>query len=418
MKRTFGMGLKLGLLNVGIAGILLLPYLVESATKVLVDTDSTQTLQNKTIDSTNTISGVDFSSPEITGTVTGGATYNSVTLSTATINSGTIPSPTISGTVAGTATYTAPVINGGTIQGTISGGTGLTMPSFTVPTSKMITLADAPSAGTDVANKDYVDAAVVAGGDLDALSDVSLSGEATGQVLRYGGSAWNNFDISSIFLPLAGGTMTGNLTLNGSPSSSLHAATKTYVDTADNLRVTKAGDTMTGALTLSGSPTAALHAATKGYVDGHVSVAVYTDLKAAGTAGGTFTQDAWQQRSLTTEAFDPDSIASLSSSDITLTAGEYLLYAQAVAYKVNTHQVRIWNSTDANVTQYGSVVRSNSGGDDIGISNVWGYLNVSSSKVIQLQHYCTTTNADDGLGLAINNGGAEVYAFFVLVKFT
>ena len=48
----------------------------------------------------------------------------------------------------------------------------------------------------------------------------------------------------------AGDTMTGFLTLNANPTSPLHAATKQYVDTADNLRVLKSGDTMTGQLTM------------------------------------------------------------------------------------------------------------------------------------------------------------------------
>jgi microcystin-dependent protein len=66
----------------------------------------------------------------------------------------------------------------------------------------------------------------------------------------------------------AGDTMTGPLTLPGSPSSGLHAATKAYTDAADALKVNKAGDTMTGPLTLPADPTAALHAATKQYIDG------------------------------------------------------------------------------------------------------------------------------------------------------
>lgn len=57
-------------------------------------------------------------------------------------------------------------------------------------------------------------------------------------------------------LPKAGGTMTGLLTLSGAPSSSLHAATKTYVDTGLATKqaslgytpVDKAGDTGVGAL--------------------------------------------------------------------------------------------------------------------------------------------------------------------------
>ena len=68
-------------------------------------------------------------------------------------------------------------------------------------------------------------------------------------------------------LPKTGGTMTGALTLPGAPTSGLHAATKTYVDTADAGKVSKTGDTMTGALTLPGAPTSGLHAATKTYVD-------------------------------------------------------------------------------------------------------------------------------------------------------
>lgn len=73
-------------------------------------------------------------------------------------------------------------------------------------------------------------------------------------------------------LPKSGGTMTGNLILNGAPTTDLQAATKKYVD--DNsgkgaLMLT--GGTMTGPLTLNGAPTTDLMAATKKYVDDAVS---------------------------------------------------------------------------------------------------------------------------------------------------
>ena len=65
------------------------------------------------------------------------------------------------------------------------------------------------------------------------------------------------------YLKLAGGTLTGALTLNANPSTNLQAATKQYVDSADatltsaaaaaqstaNAAVVRAGDTMTGNLT-------------------------------------------------------------------------------------------------------------------------------------------------------------------------
>ena len=42
---------------------------------------------------------------------------------------------------------------------------------------------------------------------------------------------------------------------------------KTYVDSANALKLNLTGGTLTGALTLSGAPTSNLHAATKSYVD-------------------------------------------------------------------------------------------------------------------------------------------------------
>ena len=126
------------------------------------------------------------------------------------------------------------------------------------------------------------------------------------------------------YLALAGGTMTGALTLSGAPTNALHAATKGYVDTSvaeaidtapgaldtlnelaaalgddanfsttvTNSIATKlplAGGTLTGALVLSGAPTINLHAATKEYVDGQDALQLtvasnLSDLANAGTA--------------------------------------------------------------------------------------------------------------------------------------
>ena len=95
----------------------------------------------------------------------------------------------------------------------------------------------------------------------------------------------------------AGDSMSGFLTLNANPTSDLHAATKqyvdsattglvskTYVDTADSARVLKSGDTMTGFLNLHANPTATTHASNKAYVDTQVGTATSAAAAAQATA--------------------------------------------------------------------------------------------------------------------------------------
>ena len=107
--------------------------------------------------------------------------------------------------------------------------------------------------------------------------------------------------VADAALPVAGGTMTGKIVLDGAPTADLHAASKKYVDdnagsasatdqtARDAAKAAKdvadaalpvAGGTMTGDLTLSGAPTNDLHAASKKYVDDN-----------AGTGGGVTLKD-------------------------------------------------------------------------------------------------------------------------------
>lgn len=69
--------------------------------------------------------------------------------------------------------------------------------------------------------------------------------------------------VASAALSKAGGTMTGNVVLAGDGSSALHPASKQQLDAVANASVPKAGGTMTGLLTLSGDAIAALGAVTK-----------------------------------------------------------------------------------------------------------------------------------------------------------
>jgi len=103
--------------------------------------------------------------------------------------------------------------------------------------------------------------------------------------------ATTGFVIGQGYAKLANPTFTGSVTLPGAPTNSLHAATKSYVDTADALKAPIASPTFTGTVTLPGAPATSLEAATKAYVDAAASAGmfVHAPARVATTAALTAT---------------------------------------------------------------------------------------------------------------------------------
>jgi hypothetical protein len=129
------------------------------------------------------------------------------------------------------------------------------------PTLRLVKGAPLTNAEVDANFNDlYNEKLALAGGTMSGA--LSLAGDPVASL-----HAATKQYVDNNFLAKAGGTLTGALTLAGAPTSSLHAATKSYVDTQTALNLLKSGGLMTGALTLSGDPTTALMAATKQYVD-------------------------------------------------------------------------------------------------------------------------------------------------------
>jgi hypothetical protein len=88
--------------------------------------------------------------------------------------------------------------------------------------SQKITSLGTPTDSTDAASKGYIDTQITnlingAPATLDTLNEIATQ-------IQAGGTFYDAVLFKS------GGTMTGNLTLAGAPSSNLHAATKLYVD--------------------------------------------------------------------------------------------------------------------------------------------------------------------------------------------
>ena len=149
--------------------------------------------------------------------------------------------------------------------------------AYTYANSTTVQVATAPTNGHRVEVRrvtpinsvlvDYTDGATLVAADLDttALQNLYLEQELDDNQKR------------AIYVDDATGLMTANgqrITNVANPTAAQDAATKTYVDTADALKVAKAGDSMTGALAMGtnkitgmGDPTNAQDAATKTYVD-------------------------------------------------------------------------------------------------------------------------------------------------------
>ncbi|MEK9691921.1 MAG: hypothetical protein VW235_03225, partial [Rhodospirillaceae bacterium] len=129
------------------------------------------------------------------------------------------------------------------------------------------------------------------------------------------------------------------------------------------------------------------------------------DKRSSGTNGGTNTTGTWQTRTLQTEVFDEIG-STLSSNQFTLPAGTYSIDGWAVAFRVNNHKSRLYNTTDSSTAVLGSVAYStNAGGaGDTNMSYVRGRFTITDTKTFEIQTYTQTAQTNTGLGEA---GGTD-----------
>lgn len=140
----------------------------------------------------------------------------------------------------------------------------------TVPTGKALTVTDAPTANTDAANKGYVD------GKIDDLASDSRLVHITGAETVTGAKTFS----ASVALNGGAAVPTGKtLTVTDAPTANTDAANKKYVDdtVAGSTVVHTSGDesiagtkTFTGAVVVP-APTGDTNPATKAYVDNAIS---------------------------------------------------------------------------------------------------------------------------------------------------
>lgn len=145
-------------------------------------------------------------------------------------------------------------------------------------------------------------------------------------------------------------------------------------------------------------------------------VAFLSDVKTSGTAGGSSLAATYQTRTLNTED-DQSDFLTLSGSQFTLPAGEYIIEGSAPAYAAGLHKARIRNVTDSTTVLMGQSAYSTSTTPfSMTHSNVYGRFSISASKTFELQHYTNAALATTGLGLAASTGESEVYSQLKITK--
>lgn len=144
------------------------------------------------------------------------------------------------------------------------------------------------------------------------------------------------------------------------------------------------------------------------------------DQKASGTSGGTFTGGAWRTRDLNQlKTYGNISGVSLSSNQLTIPAGTYLVRASAPGNNVDGHKIRLRNITTGTTISVGSVEQAASSGSSDWIqtnSILSDVFTVDTTTVLELQHYGQSTFASYGFGSAMASGEVEIYTNLELQK--
>ncbi len=143
--------------------------------------------------------------------------------------------------------------------------------------------------------------------------------------------------------------------------------------------------------------------------------AVFNETQASGVNGGTFTTGSWLTRTLNT-VVKSQAWASLSSNEVTLSPGNYLIEASAPAVVVAAHKIRIFNVTDSVEAITGTSEFTNVATGVANRSFLIGEMTFESSKTIRIEHQGQATAASIGFGVNSGFGDSEVYSILKITK--
>lgn len=160
----------------------------------------------------------------------------------------------------------------------------------------------------------------------------------------------------------------------------------------------------TGAASSVPGPTGAQGATGPTGLSGLSDYAIFEERQTSGTQGGTFTSGSWVTRTLNNTQTSQGSAIARTGNVITLvTPGTYYIEARVPAYSVNQHQARLYNTgatstalTGSSSYDYTCLIR--------------GFITTTAANQnFEIQHRCSSTRANDGLGVPAGFGEDEIY---------
>jgi len=143
------------------------------------------------------------------------------------------------------------------------------------------------------------------------------------------------------------------------------------------------------------------------------NIAIFNETQANGTQGGASVATTFTKRTLNTTVSNNIG-ASIASSVITLTAGTYRVFCMSPFYNVTGVAIRLRNTSDSTTTL--ASVNTYFAGTSGGYSQLEGTFTITASKNFEVQYYCNTAVATNGLGVALSGGISEIYTQITIVK--
>lgn len=149
---------------------------------------------------------------------------------------------------------------------------------------------------------------------------------------------------------------------------------------------------------------------------GTSSHAILRDEKSTGTNGGSCSAATWNNRNLNIEVSDVDNIVSIASNQFTPISGDYIINIWAQCFEGLLHRLRLYNVTGAASVEEGIGSRTPAAASVSTMVHLVCAFTANGTDTYRIDHYTSTAQATNGLGIAVSDGSPEVYMEILLEK--